>query len=65
MDYNFKSVLIYYNVLQNINKKMSLMIYKDQILKLVIKLWLSESQDFLLKENNDSRNKKAQNQNTV
>lgn len=39
--------------------------YKNQILKSVVKPWLLESQDFILEENGNSRYKKAQNQNII
>lgn len=44
---------------ENINDKMLLEIYKNQILELVVKPWLIEDHDFVLEENGDSRYNKA------
>ena len=52
--YNFKSDLHFYKVPGNSNGKMSLQIYKDEILEKVVKPWLDQSQDFILEEDGDS-----------
>lgn len=44
---------------------MSLKVYRDQILKPVVKPWLLESQDFVLKEDSNSGYGKAHNWNIV
>lgn len=41
---------------------MLLKIYKNQILKPVVKFWLLKSWDFILKEDGNSRYKKTHNQ---
>lgn len=41
----------FYNVLENINGKMLLKVYKNQILEPVVKLWLLEGRYFMMKEN--------------
>lgn len=53
MGYNFKSDLIFYDVPGNTNGKMSLKVYRDQILELVAKPWLLEGQDFVLEKDGD------------
>ena len=38
--YNFKSPIYFYDMPENTNGKMSLNIYKEQILEPIVKLWL-------------------------
>lgn len=52
--YNFKSEIIFYDVPGNTNGKMSLQVYRDQILEPVVKPWLMEGHDFVLEEDGDS-----------
>ena len=52
--YNFKSDLVFYDVPLNTNGKMTLKVYRDQILDLIIKPWLQAGQDFVLEEDRDS-----------
>ena len=54
--YNFKSELVFYDVPGNSNGKMSLQIYKDEILEKVVKSWLKKdgSESFVLEEDGDS-----------
>lgn len=61
VDYSFKLDLTFYKVVENTNEKMLLDVYKNQILELVIKLWLLEGQDFLLKADDNSEYKKTHN----
>ena len=42
--YNFKSEIIFYDVPGNTNGKMSLQVYRDQILEPIVKPWLLEGQ---------------------
>jgi hypothetical protein len=51
--YNFKSDLTFHTT-NNKNGKMSLVIYRDQILEPIVKPWLMRGDDFVLKEDNDS-----------
>ncbi|KAF2818315.1 hypothetical protein CC86DRAFT_472932 [Ophiobolus disseminans] len=54
--YNFKSNLTFYNTPGNRNGKLSLAVYRDQILELVVGTWLRDpnTSDFILEEDNDS-----------
>ncbi|KAL8296168.1 hypothetical protein RB594_003633 [Gaeumannomyces avenae] len=52
--YNFKSGLVWYNVPSNDNGKMTLQVYRDEILEPVVGAWLRDGQDFVLEEDNDS-----------
>ena len=52
--YDFKSPLIWYDVPGNSNGKMSMQVYRDQILEPVVGSWLREGQSFVLEEDNDS-----------
>ena len=52
--YNFKSLLVWYNVPGNSNGKMSQKVYRDDILEPVVGSWLREGQSFVLEEDNDS-----------
>ena len=52
--YNFKSDLYFYNVPGNKNGKMSLKVYRDQILEPIVKPWLDRGDDFVLEEDGDS-----------
>ncbi len=63
--YYFKSDLVFYDLPGNTNGKMSLMVYRDQILEHVGKPWLFEGKDFVLEEDSDSGDGKAQNRNIV
>lgn len=63
--YYFKSDLVFYDLPGNTNGKMSLKVYRDQILEPVGKPWLFEGKDFVLEEDSDSGDGKAQNRNIV
>ncbi|KAF1957793.1 hypothetical protein CC80DRAFT_534322 [Byssothecium circinans] len=52
--HNFKSPIHFYNVPGNKNGKMSLKVYRDSILKPIVKPWIDRGDDFLLEEDNDS-----------
>jgi len=52
--HGFKSDLYFYKVASNKNGKISLQVYKNQILKPIVKPWLERGDDFVLEENNDS-----------
>jgi hypothetical protein len=52
--YNFKSQLVLYDVPSNTNGKMTLQVYRDQILEPIVKAWLQSGQDFVLEEDRDS-----------
>lgn len=65
ISYGFKLDLIIYNVPGNINGKMPLKVYRDQILEPVIKPWLLKSQDFILIEDCNSKNRKVYNRNII
>lgn len=52
--WNFKSPLIWYDVPGNTNGKMSLKVYRDQILEPIVGQWLRNGESFVLEEDNDS-----------
>ena len=52
--HGFKSDLYFYRVGSNKNGKMSLQVYKNQILEPIVKPWLERGDDFILEEDNDS-----------
>ena len=52
--WNFKSPLYWYDIPGNTNGKMSLQVYRDQILEPVVGQWLREGHSFVLEEDNDS-----------
>lgn len=52
--WNFKSDLYFYEVPTNINGKMSLQIYHDEILEKAVGPWLASGQNFVLEEDGDS-----------
>ncbi len=54
ISYNFKLNIHFYNVLSNTNGKMSLQVYRDYILELIVKPQLAKGEDFVLEEDNDS-----------
>jgi hypothetical protein len=54
IEYNFKSDIIFYDVLDNSNDKMTHQIYINFILELVVKSWLKRENDFVLEKNDDS-----------
>ncbi len=54
VDHNFKSNIHFYDVLENINEKLTLKIYLKQILKSIVKLWIENHFRFVLKKNDDS-----------
>lgn len=54
MAYNFKSDIIFYDVLGDKNGKMTHMMYIDSILEPVVKPWIMEGRDFALEEDGDS-----------
>lgn len=45
--YNFKSNIIFYDVPRNTNGKMSIKVYRDQMLKPVVKPWLMEGESLI------------------
>jgi hypothetical protein len=51
--YNFKSDLTFHTT-NNKNGKMSLSVYRNQILEPIVKPWLERGDDFVLEEDNDS-----------
>lgn len=63
--YKFKSDIIFYDVPNNTNGKMSLQVYINQILEPVVKPWLLEGHDFALEEDGDSGYGKAKNNKIV
>ena len=63
--YDLKLDITFYEVLENTNEKMSLQVYINQILELVVKPWLLEKQDFVLEEDGDRGHGKAKNCNIV
>lgn len=65
LGYDFQSDLTFYKVPRNINGKMSLQMYINQILELVVKSQLMEKQDFVLEEDGDNEYGKAKNCNIV
>jgi hypothetical protein len=54
--YNFKSDLTFYNTPGNKNSKLSLKVYRNDILELIVKPWLTDlkQKPFILEEDNDS-----------
>jgi len=48
------SLQYFYRVGSNKNGKMSLQVYKNQILEPIVKPWLERGDDFVLEEDNDS-----------
>lgn len=65
VSYNFKLDLIFYNVLENTNKKILLKVYKNQIFELVVKPWLLKCQNFVLKKDSNNGYKKTYNWNII
>ena len=65
VNYNFKSNMMFYDVFNNINGKMTLQMYRNQILKLVVKSWILEIRaneiSFTLKEDDDSNHETNKN----
>ncbi|EJT71557.1 hypothetical protein GGTG_10814 [Gaeumannomyces tritici R3-111a-1] len=51
---SYKRFLKIYEVLSNSSGKITFQVYKDKILEFVVSSWLRDSQDFVLKEDNDS-----------
>ncbi|KAH8889397.1 hypothetical protein GQ53DRAFT_652511, partial [Thozetella sp. PMI_491] len=49
--YNFKSLLLRYSILGNNNGKI---VYRDDILELIVRSWLCEGYTFVLEEGGDS-----------
>ena len=49
----------------NSNGKISLKVYRDQILEPIVKPWLEEGQRFVLEEDGDSEHGKAMNKNII
>jgi hypothetical protein len=54
VEWNFKSDLIFYEMLSNSNRKISQRVYIDSILEPAVKTWLNDGHDFVLKEDEDS-----------
>ncbi|KAF2622231.1 hypothetical protein BU25DRAFT_480778 [Macroventuria anomochaeta] len=52
--YNFKSDLTFYNTIGNKNGKLSLPVYRDQILEPMVLPWLKRGDNFILAEDNNS-----------
>ena len=65
MSYGFKLHFIFYDVPGKTNKKILFKVYRDQILEPVVKPWLLEGQDFVLKEDVNNGYAKAHNRNIV
>ncbi|KNG52861.1 hypothetical protein TW65_09314 [Stemphylium lycopersici] len=63
--YNFKSNLIFYNTPGNKNGKLSLQVYRDQILEPVVKGWVQNDPYFIVEEDNDSGHGGGSNSNIV
>lgn len=61
MSYSFKLEFIFYNVLENTNRKILLNVYRNKILELIVKSWVLEFQNFVLKKDGNNRHKKAHN----
>ena len=65
VNYNFKLNMMFYDVFDNINDKMTLQMYRNQILKLVIKSWILEIRaneiSFTLKKDDDSNHETSKN----
>ncbi len=61
--HNFKSELVWYDVLGNNNGKMTMKVYRDEILEPIVSSWLQAGHSFVLEEDNDSRHggKKSRN----
>jgi hypothetical protein len=51
--YDFKSEIVFYEVPSNTNGKITLKVYRDQILEPHVKRWIQEGQDFVLEEDQD------------
>jgi hypothetical protein len=52
--YNFKSPLVFYDILSNSNGKMTQKAYIQQILDPVVRPWIERGDDFVLEEDGDS-----------
>lgn len=65
MSYGFKLDIIFYNVSEKTNGKILLKVYRTQILEPVVKLWLLEGQNFVLKKNGKNGPEKVNNQDIV
>ena len=52
--HDFKSPLVWYDVASNNNGKMTMQVYRDQILEPVVAPWLKAGHSFVLEEDNDS-----------
>jgi hypothetical protein len=52
--HDFKSLLIWYDVPRNGNGKMTLQVYRDQILEPMVGEWLRSGERFVLEEDNGS-----------
>ncbi|KAF2828250.1 hypothetical protein CC86DRAFT_445221 [Ophiobolus disseminans] len=65
--YNFKSNLTFYDTPGNRNGKLSLAVYRDQILELVVGAWLRDpdTSDFILEEDNNSGHRGGRSTNIV
>lgn len=63
--WNFKSQLYFYKVPTNTNGKMSLQIYRDNILEGVVRPWLDAGEKFVLEEDGDSGHGTGQGHNVV
>jgi transposase len=65
MNYNFKSGIHIYDVLNNSNEKMTHQVYINFILEPVVKSWLKRGDDFVLKEDDDSGHDTSKTRNIV
>lgn len=63
--HNFRLDIILYNIPNNINGKILFQLYINQIMKPVIKLMLFKKKNFILKEDNNSKQSKAENNNII
>lgn len=63
--YNFKSDIIFYEVPDNSNEKMTHQVYIDSILESVVKPWLERENDFVLEEDDDSGHDTGRTRNAV
>lgn len=54
VSYNFKSLIVFYNISLNKNRKMTQQAYINQILDLIVKPWIWHHPYFVLEEDQDS-----------
>ncbi len=61
----FKSELHFYEVPTNTNGKMSLQIYRDEILEKVVGPWVASGENFVLEEDGDSGHRTGRNEKNI